>query len=227
MWSSVYGTGSSLQHAAQLQLLSQHQILRQQELFMIQQQTAQFFELQRNAQIVVSRSTLKQFETTHTFLLVRNISSALFQERLKAGEHRPDIDDKVDKRSADPKTRASSISSPSPSPVLHPRKPLRPSPSPTPSTSSLTPLPPTPSPVATLKSEEGGHRVLPHAPKLLPASPPSASPPPSSPRRPKQEEGEEGAREQRKKSAAAPFQGIYSGELRSLNCRVIQLPSGI
>lgn len=54
MWSGVYGTTSTLQHAAQLQLLSQQQILRQHELLMIQQHTAQVLELQRNAQIAVS-----------------------------------------------------------------------------------------------------------------------------------------------------------------------------
>lgn len=54
VWSGVYGTGSSLQHAAQLQLLSQQQMLRQQELLMIHQHTAQVLELQRNAQLVVS-----------------------------------------------------------------------------------------------------------------------------------------------------------------------------
>lgn len=54
MWSGVYPPGSSLQHAAQLQLLSQQQMLRQQELLMIQQHTAQVLELQRNAQLVVS-----------------------------------------------------------------------------------------------------------------------------------------------------------------------------
>lgn len=54
MWSGMYPPGSSLQHAAQLQLLSQQQILRQQELLMIQQHTAQVLELQRNAQFVVS-----------------------------------------------------------------------------------------------------------------------------------------------------------------------------
>lgn len=55
VWPGVYGTSSSLQHAAQLQLLSQQQMLRQQELLMIQQHTAQVLELQRNAQLVVSR----------------------------------------------------------------------------------------------------------------------------------------------------------------------------
>lgn len=55
VWSGMYPPGSSLQHAAQLQLLSQQQMLRQQELLMIQQHTAQVLELQRNAQFVVSR----------------------------------------------------------------------------------------------------------------------------------------------------------------------------
>lgn len=64
MWSGVYGAGSSLQHAAQLQLLSQQQMLRQQELLMIQQHTAQVLELQRNAQLVVSGPNA--FECTRT-----------------------------------------------------------------------------------------------------------------------------------------------------------------
>lgn len=131
------------------------------------------------------------------------------------------MEDKADKRNSDPKPRPSSISSPSPSPVLHPRKPPPPSRSPTPSTSSLAPLPPLPSPVTTLKSEEGGQRVLSHPPSPLPhpPSPRSASPPPSSPRRPKQEAAEEGEvrrREQKdaQKPNSAAFQGIYSGEFR-------------
>ncbi|KAK1876912.1 Trinucleotide repeat-containing 18 protein [Dissostichus eleginoides] len=187
VWPGVYGTSSSLQHAAQLQLLSQQQMLRQQELLMIQQHTAQVLELQRNAQLV---------------------------ERFKASEHRPEMEDKADKRHSDPKPRRSSISSPSPSPILHPRKLPPHSRSPTPSTSSLTPLPPLPSPVTALKSEEGGHRVLSHPPTPLPhpPSPRSASPPPSSPRRPKLEEGEVGRRVQREgqKRASASFQGVYS-----------------
>ncbi|KAK5856620.1 hypothetical protein PBY51_008203 [Eleginops maclovinus] len=187
VWPGVYGTGSSLQHAAQLQLLSQQQMLRQQELLMIQQHTAQVLELQRNAQLV---------------------------ERFKASEHRPEMEDKADKRHGDHKHRRCSISSPSPSPILHPRKPPPHSRSPTPSTSSVTPLPPLPSPVTALKSEEGGQRVLSHPPMPLPhtPSPRSASPPPSSPRRPKLEEGELGRRAQREgqKPGSASFQGIYS-----------------
>lgn len=58
VWSGVYPPGSSLQHAAQLQLLSQQQMLRQQELLMIQQHTAQVLELQRNAHFVVSAHKL-------------------------------------------------------------------------------------------------------------------------------------------------------------------------
>ena len=52
-WPGVYGAGSSLQHAAQLQLLSQQQMLRQHELVMIQRHAAQVLELQRNAQLMV------------------------------------------------------------------------------------------------------------------------------------------------------------------------------
>lgn len=146
---------------------------------------------------------------------VKNIASAALQERLKASE-RQGQEDKADKRNTDPKTRPSSVPSSSPSPVLHPRsKPAPPSRSPTPSTSSITPLPRICSPAATLKSEEGGHRALSHAPKSLlhPNSPRSASPPPSSPRQPKRELVEVGQREQRElpKSASAAFPGIYAG----------------
>lgn len=55
MWPAMYPpAGSSLQHAHQLQILSHQQLLRQQELYMIQQQAAQVMELQRSAQLVVS-----------------------------------------------------------------------------------------------------------------------------------------------------------------------------
>lgn len=143
------------------------------------------------------------------------------------------MEDKTDKRNqSDPKARPSSLSSPSSSPVLHPRKPPPPSRSPTPSTSSLTPLPPLSSPVTTLKSEQGGQRVSSHPPKLFPhpPSPCSASPPPSSPRQPKQEvaeEGEVGRREQRErqKPVSAPFQGVYSGESSLLKVSLVNQTS--
>lgn len=143
----------------------------------------------------------------------------MFQERLKVTEHRPETEDKADKRNTDPKPHLSSVASTSPLPVMHPHKRRPPSHSPTPSTSSLNPLPPVPSTVTALKSEDSGTRALPHPPTPLahPASPRSASPPPSSPRQPKQEaaeEGEVGQREQSgaRKPASGPFQGMYSGE---------------
>ncbi|KAL0992513.1 hypothetical protein UPYG_G00094350 [Umbra pygmaea] len=80
VWPGVYGTGSSLQHAAQLQMLSQQQMLRQHELMMLQQHAAQVMELQRNAQLV---------------------------ERLKASEQRAELEEKTDKRSSEPKPRPS------------------------------------------------------------------------------------------------------------------------
>lgn len=147
-------------------------------------------------------------------------SLCVFQERLKASEHRADLEDKAEKRNADPKPCPSSLSSHSPSPVLHPCKPPLPSRSSTPSSSSITPLLSLPTPVTTLKSEEGGQKALSHSqitPLPHPPSPRSASPPPSSPRRPKQEvtdEGEEPRREEkgRLKPASGSFQGLYSGE---------------
>ncbi|CAB1350380.1 unnamed protein product, partial [Coregonus sp. 'balchen'] len=97
VWPAVYGAGSSLQHAAQLQMLSQQQMLRQHELMIIQQHAAQVLELQRNAQLV---------------------------ERLKASEQRAALEDKTDKRSSEPKPRPSPR--PTPSPSLHSHKtPLR------------------------------------------------------------------------------------------------------
>lgn len=148
---------------------------------------------------------------------VLTISLLWVQERFKVTEHRPETEDKADKRNTDPKSHLSSIST-SPLPVMHPHKRRPPSRSPTPSTSSLAPLP-NPSTVTALKSEDSGTRALPHPPTPLahPASPRSASPPPSSPRQPKQEaaeEGDVGQREQRgaQKPASGPFQGMYSGE---------------
>ncbi|XP_031748727.1 trinucleotide repeat-containing gene 18 protein isoform X5 [Xenopus tropicalis] len=52
LWQAMYSpTRSSLQHAHQLQLLSQQQLLRQHELYMLQQQAAHALELQRSAQL--------------------------------------------------------------------------------------------------------------------------------------------------------------------------------
>lgn len=228
VWSGVYGAGSSLQHAAQLQLLSQQQMFRQQELLMIQQHTAQVLEMQRNAQLVVGvEASVAERVVVMTLLNhLRNpvhVDSRVcrvFQEHLKANEDRTDMEDKADKRHGDPKPRPSSICSPSPSPILHSRKPPPPLSSPSPSTSSLTPLPPLASPLTALKSEEGRQRGLAHPPAPLPhpPSPRSVSPPPLSPRRPKQEladDGGMGRREQREERKLTPFQGIYPGESSS------------
>nr|XP_046189357.1 trinucleotide repeat-containing gene 18 protein-like [Oncorhynchus gorbuscha] len=96
-WPGVYGAGSSLQHAAQLQMLSQQQMLRQHELVMIQQHAAQVLELQRNAQLM---------------------------ERLKASEQRAELEEKTNKRCSEPKPRPSPR--PTASPSLHCHKtPLR------------------------------------------------------------------------------------------------------
>lgn len=212
VWSGVYGTGSSLQ----LQLLSQQQMLRQQELLMIQQHTAQVLELQRSAQLAVSLSLLPSAAPLNVAGRAWNLCPRSFQERFKVGEQRPELGDKADKRHPEPKARPASMSSPSP--VHHPRKPPPRSRSPTPSTSSLTPLPPLPSPVAALKSEE---RVSSHPPSPLPhpPSPRSASPPPSSPWRPKQEAAAaEERREQRRGSKPSSFHGLYSGEASTALC---------
>ncbi|NXL52408.1 TNC18 protein, partial [Podilymbus podiceps] len=53
LWPAMYPpTRSSLQHAHQLQLLSHQQLLRQHELYILQQQAAHAMELQRSAQLV-------------------------------------------------------------------------------------------------------------------------------------------------------------------------------
>lgn len=55
LWPAMYPpTRNSLQHAHQLQLLSHQQLLRQHELYILQQQAAHAMELHRSAQLVVS-----------------------------------------------------------------------------------------------------------------------------------------------------------------------------
>jgi len=69
LWAALYPPGRGpLHHAQQLQLFSQQRFLRQQELLYLQQQAAQALELQRSAQLV--------------------------QERLKAQEHRVEMEEK-------------------------------------------------------------------------------------------------------------------------------------
>ncbi|XP_051569961.1 trinucleotide repeat-containing gene 18 protein-like isoform X2 [Myxocyprinus asiaticus] len=194
LWSAMYpSAGSSLQHAHQLQLLSHQQLLRQQELYMIQHQTAQVMELQRNAQLV---------------------------ERLNASHPRADLEDKPDKRGTEG-TKASLSGIPAPS--LHSRKPPLRSPTPSTSYSKvLTPLPvtPLPSPVTALKSEERrkvekslSQQTYSHqlSPAPHPVSSASASPHPTSPIRPKEETVEVPEKESLslQKQASSPFPSMY------------------
>lgn len=194
LWSAMYPpAGSSLQHAHQLQLLSHQQLLRQHELYMIQHQTAQVMELQRNAQLV---------------------------ERLNASQPRTDLDEKPDKRAAE--VHKSSLSC-IPTTTLHSRKPPPCSPTPSTSYSkALTPLPvpPLPSPVTALKSEERPkvEKSLPQQPYSHPSSPAphsispaSASPSPTSSIRTKEESVEVSEKEplSLQKQPSTTFPSIY------------------
>ncbi|XP_017309890.1 trinucleotide repeat-containing gene 18 protein isoform X2 [Ictalurus punctatus] len=192
LWSAVYPpAGSSLQHAHQLQLLSHQQLVRQQELYMIQQQAAQVMELQRNAQFV---------------------------ERLK--EQRADMEDKAEKRGGEgTKTNLSSVPAsvlhsrkpppPSPTPSTSHKKTVTPL--------AVTPLP---SPVTSLKSENRPkvESTLPQqsyshpsTPAPQPLSPASALSPPPSPILPKQESVEVTDKEELDlhKQVSATFPSIY------------------
>ncbi|XP_051571991.1 trinucleotide repeat-containing gene 18 protein-like isoform X6 [Myxocyprinus asiaticus] len=194
LWSAMYPpAGSSLQHAHQLQLLSHQQLLRQQELYMIQHQTAQVMELQRNAQLV---------------------------ERLNASQTRAHLEEKPDKRGTEG-TKASLSGIPAPS--VHSRKPPLRSPTPSTSYSkALTPQPvqPLPSPVTALKSEERpkvekslSQQPYSHSPSPAPhpVSPAPSLPPPTSPIRPKEETVEVPDKESLslQKQASAPFPSMY------------------
>ncbi|NWS29833.1 TNC18 protein, partial [Polioptila caerulea] len=126
LWPAMYPpTRSSLQHAHQLQLLSHQQLLRQHELYILQQQAAHAMELQRSAQLV---------------------------ERLKANEQRVDMEEKVTKRSLD--SAKSGLSSSAPG-LVHRKPPvLSPSTSTSYSKAvSPPPLSPRASPVSVLKAE--------------------------------------------------------------------------
>ncbi|MCI4392182.1 hypothetical protein PGIGA_G00143170 [Pangasianodon gigas] len=192
LWPAVYPpAGSSLQHAHQLQLLSHQQLVRQQELYMIQQQAAQVMELQRNAQFV---------------------------ERLK--EQRADMEDKAEKRGGEgTKASLSSVPAsvlhsrkpppPSPTPSTSQKKTVTPL--------AVTPLP---SPVTSLKSEDRPkvESTLPQqsyshpsTPAPQPLSPASALSPPPSPIHPKQESVDVPDKEELdlRKQVSASFPSIY------------------
>eukprot|EP00063_Salmo_salar_P066262 XP_014041097.1 PREDICTED: trinucleotide repeat-containing gene 18 protein-like [Salmo salar] len=184
LWPAVYGAGSSLQHAAQLQMLSQQQMLRQHELMMIQQHAAQVLELQRNAQLM---------------------------ERLKASEQRAELEEKTNKRSSEPKPRPSPR--PTPSPSLHCHKtPLRSPPPSTSSLTPLSS--PRLSLQHQEVQRERSHpsSPLPRPPAPHSASPLRPSSPLRPKQEGEEEEEEEGGRERGEKQTPAPFHRLYTGE---------------
>ncbi|KAG5854512.1 hypothetical protein ANANG_G00038610 [Anguilla anguilla] len=194
MWPGMYPpAGSSLQHAHQLQFLSHQQLLRQQELYMIQQQAAQVMELQRSAQLV---------------------------ERLKVNEQRAELEDKPAKRSSE--SAKQGLLAPPPA-ALHSQKPPSRSPTPSTSyAKALTPLPitPLPSPGTTLKleSQQKAESPLPRpsysrssTPPPHTPSPASALPPPPPPIPPKEESIEDMEKKKLdvQNQAPTPFRGLY------------------
>uniref|UniRef100_A0A8C7KIG6 Trinucleotide repeat containing 18 n=1 Tax=Oncorhynchus kisutch TaxID=8019 RepID=A0A8C7KIG6_ONCKI len=179
-WPGVYGAGSSLQHAAQLQMLSQQQMLRQHELVMIQQHAAQVLELQRNAQLM---------------------------ERLKASEQRAELEEKTNKRSSEPKPRPSPR--PTPSPSLHCHKtPLRSPPPSTSSVTPLSSPRPTLQHPEVQRERSHPSSPLPRPPAPHSASPlrPSSSLRPKQ----DADEGEEEGGERGEKQTTSPYHRIYT-----------------
>ncbi|KAK1343607.1 hypothetical protein QTO34_016387 [Cnephaeus nilssonii] len=197
LWPALYPPGrSSLHHAQQLQLFSQQHFLRQQELLYLQQQAAQALELQRSAQLV--------------------------QERLKAQEHRAEMEEKVSKRSLEAAGKASLAAA---GPGLLPRKPpgLATGPAGTYGKAMSPPPSPRASPVAALKAKviqkledvtkPPPTYAYPATPSSHPSSPPPASPPPT-PGIARKEEAPENVVEKKdlelEKDAASPFQALFS-----------------
>uniref|UniRef100_A0A8C4MUH9 Trinucleotide repeat containing 18 n=1 Tax=Equus asinus asinus TaxID=83772 RepID=A0A8C4MUH9_EQUAS len=194
LWPALYPPGrSSLHHAQQLQLFSQQHFLRQQELLYLQQQAAQALELQRSAQLV---------------------------ERLKAQEHRAEMEEKVSKRSLEAAGKAGLAAS---GPGLLPRKPPGLATGPAGTYGKTVSPPPSPraSPVAALKakviqkledaSKPPGY-AYPATPSSHPSSPPPASPPPT-PGLTRKEEAPENVVEKKdlelEKEAPSPFQALF------------------
>ncbi|KAF1612365.1 UNVERIFIED_CONTAM: hypothetical protein FQV15_0002612, partial [Eudyptes pachyrhynchus] len=193
LWPAMYPpTRSSLQHAHQLQLLSHQQLLRQHELYILQQQAAHAMELQRSAQLV---------------------------ERLKANEQRADMEEKVTKRNLD--SAKSGLSSSAPG-LVHRKPPvLSPSASASYSKAvSPPPLSPRASPVSVLKAEviqkmeeppSQPAYSYPATPSSHPSSPPPASPPPAPAIPPKEEVPETVEKKdlELEKEAAGPYQALF------------------
>ncbi|KAJ7305918.1 hypothetical protein JRQ81_010284 [Phrynocephalus forsythii] len=195
LWPTMYPpTRSSLQHAHQLQLLSHQQLIRQHELYILQQQAAHAMELHRSTQLV---------------------------ERLKASEQRVEMEEKMSKRTLDSAKSALATSS---SGVLHRKPPvLSPSTSTSYSKAVSPPLlSPRASPVSVLKAEviqkmeeppTQPAYSYPATPISHPSSPPPASPPPAPAVPPKEEEEPENMEKKEmemvEKEVSNPYQTLF------------------
>ncbi|XP_016868228.1 trinucleotide repeat-containing gene 18 protein isoform X10 [Homo sapiens] len=196
LWPALYPPGRSpLHHAQQLQLFSQQHFLRQQEFLYLQQQAAQALELQRSAQLV--------------------------QERLKAQEHRAEMEEKGSKRGLEAAGKAGLATA---GPGLLPRKPPGLAAGPAGTYGKAVSPPPSPraSPVAALKAKviqkledvsKPPAYAYPATPSSHPTSPPPASPPPT-PGITRKEEAPENVVEKKdlelEKEAPSPFQALFS-----------------
>lgn len=148
------------------------------------------------------------------------------QERLKAQEHRAEMEEKVSKRSLEAAGKASLAAA---GPGLLPRKPpgLATGPAGTYGKAMSPPPSPRASPVAALKAKviqkledvtkPPPTYAYPATPSSHPSSPPPASPPPT-PGIARKEEAPENVVEKKdlelEKDAASPFQALFSGGRR-------------
>ncbi|XP_045140318.1 trinucleotide repeat-containing gene 18 protein [Echinops telfairi] len=195
LWPALYSAAgrSPLHHAQQLQIFSQQHLLRQQELLYLQQQAAQALELQRSAQLV--------------------------QERLKAQEHRVEMEEKVGRRGLEATGKAGLATA---GPGLLPRKTAGPTGSYGKTLSPPPPLSPHASPVAALKAKviqkledvsKPPSYAYPATPSSHPSSPPLASPPPA-PGVTRKEEAPENVVEKKdlevEKEAPSSFRALFS-----------------
>lgn len=153
------------------------------------------------------------------------------QERLKAQEHRVEMEEKVSKRSLQAASKAGLAAA---GPGLLPRKPPGLAAGPTGTYGKAVSPPPSPraSPVAALKAKviqkledvsKAPTYAYPATPSSHPSSPPPASPPPT-PGITRKEEAPENVVEKKdlelEKEAPSPFQALFSGR------SVIQTPAG-
>ena len=144
------------------------------------------------------------------------------QERLKAQEHRVEMEEKVSKRSLEAAGKAGLAA---PGPGLLPRKPPGLAAGPTGTYGKAVSPPPSPraSPVAALKAKviqkledvsKAPTYAYPATPSSHPSSPPPASPPPT-PGVTRKEEAPENVVEKKdlelEKEAPSPFQALFSG----------------